>query len=75
MPQIVIAPQFVSALDHASGSYDSLYGRIESRWGRKGDTVELSVVIPANCTATLRLDEGDRILTSGRHTMTVKMPQ
>lgn len=69
MPQIEIAPQFVSALDHASGRFDSLYGRIESSWVRKGDVVELTVEIPANCTATLRLPDGERTLTSGRHTL------
>ncbi len=71
MPQIVIAPQFVSGLDYACGSYNSLYGRIASRWERKGSEVELSVEIPANCTATLKLADGDRTLTSGSHKITV----
>ena len=42
-------------LDVASGHYDSMYGRIESRWERKEASTEYSFTIPANTSATVVL--------------------
>ena len=42
-------------LNVASGHYDSMYGRIESRWERKEASTEYSFTIPANTSATVVL--------------------
>lgn len=42
-------------LTHAEGYYDSMYGRIESRWQRGKDGICYQFAIPANTTATLYL--------------------
>ena len=42
-------------LDAAEGHYDSMYGRIESRWERKEASTEYSFTIPANTSATVVL--------------------
>ena len=42
-------------LNVASGHYDSMYGRIESRWERKEASTAYSFTIPANTSATVVL--------------------
>ncbi len=42
-------------LRFAKGYYDSMYGRIESQWMRKGDYTEYQFTVPANTSATLYL--------------------
>ena len=42
-------------LNVAGGHYDSMYGRIESRWERKEASTEYSFTIPANTSATVIL--------------------
>lgn len=48
-------PDEASGLQSAQGFYDSMYGRIESKWERQGDVVAYSFVIPANTSATVRV--------------------
>jgi alpha-L-rhamnosidase len=66
--KIVIAPQPGGRLTHAAVAYDSIRGRIESRWRRDGDRFELAATIPANTTATVLLPaaEGATITEGGR---------
>jgi len=40
---------------HASCHYDSLYGRITSDWEIIGQSLQLRVEVPVNCTAEVRL--------------------
>lgn len=42
-------------LTSAQGHYDSMYGRIESRWERKANHTEYAFAIPANTSATVIL--------------------
>jgi len=42
-------------MTYAKGYYDSMYGRIESRWEKTGATCQDRFVVPANTTATLYL--------------------
>lgn len=71
-PVIDIAPTFVSGLSWARASYRSLYGTIASGWRRTPDGIALSVEIPANCTARLRLpDAPAATLSSGTHEITL----
>ena len=59
--RFVIAPQpdprtdALNRITHAAGSYDSLYGKVESSWEIAGDETVCRVVIPAGTTATLLL--------------------
>lgn len=39
----------------AKASYNSVYGKVESGWERKGSKLEFSITIPANCTAKICL--------------------
>ncbi len=56
---IILKPNFVSGLSHFEASHNSPYGVITSSWTRKGRTIEYSVTIPANSTATLYLNGKD----------------
>ena len=53
--KIVIAPQLDSRLTWAETAYDSIRGRIESRWETQKGQLQVSVTIPANTTATVQL--------------------
>ncbi len=45
-------------LTWARGHYDSLQGRIEVAWRRKGDTFELDATVPPNTSAAVYLPKG-----------------
>ena len=45
----------ISDFKFAMASYNSVYGKVESGWERKGDKLEFSITIPANCTADICL--------------------
>lgn len=65
---ILLEPKVNDALSHASGSYDSMYGKIESSWEKTESGYRYSFVIPANTTATLTLpapEGGKTYLESG----------
>jgi len=51
--KIVIRPYPVTGLDSVSASHQSPYGRIASKWVRRGAGVQLDVVIPPNTSATV----------------------
>lgn len=61
----IIRPAFINELSYVNGSHDSVYGTIKSSWERTGDTIQMSVKIPANTTATVyvpsREDEDVRV--------------
>ena len=52
---ILIQPQPGGGLTHARASHNSLYGKVTSAWEMKDDRFELTVEIPANTRATVRL--------------------
>ena len=49
-------PDPTGKMTYAKGYYDSMYGRIESSWERIGGACNYRVVVPANTTATLKLN-------------------
>jgi len=49
-------PDPTGKMTYAKGYYDSMYGRIESSWEQKGGACNYHVVVPANTTATLKLN-------------------
>jgi len=55
----VIRPYPGGGLKFARGSYDSIRGRIESRWSLAGGSLRLDVRISANTTATVYVPAKD----------------
>lgn len=57
--KIIVAPQPVGDVTWARGSYDSISGRISSSWKIADGQFSLSLSIPPNTTATVRIPAGD----------------
>lgn len=53
---IIIDPDMVDGISHASTSYDSPYGMIKCNWVREDNVVKLNVDIPVNTIATIHFD-------------------
>ncbi len=66
--QILIRPQPGGGLTWARGYYDSIHGRILSRWRRVGDKFDLELTIPVNATAIVFVPSRDAtgVTESGR---------
>ena len=52
-----LEPKIGGSLTYAEGSYDSVYGKIESSWEIIGEEITFRFVIPANTTATVTLPD------------------
>jgi alpha-L-rhamnosidase len=64
----IIEPIPGGTLTYAQASYQSPYGKVESRWEKLKDIYEFSITIPANTTAEVRLIDGSRKkLDAGLH--------
>jgi hypothetical protein len=65
--RIIINPQPVGDLTWVKTSYDSIHGKIATRWQRHGGEFELQVTIPANTTATvfMPLRSGGQVTEGG----------
>ena len=59
-----IAPQPGGSLTHASASYQSLYGKVESKWEKTESGYIFTVTVPANCEAEVYLPDGSKHLQS-----------
>ena len=69
----VIAPKPGGSLKHASASYVSIFGKVESRWERTADGCRFTVTIPANCEAVIRLPDGsEHRQSAGTHLYTME---
>ena len=65
---ILLEPKVNEALSYAKGSYNSIYGKIESSWERTENGYNYSFAIPAYTSATVMLpapEEGKSYLESG----------
>lgn len=51
--EIEIRPQPAGDVNQAKASYHSVHGLITSAWKRSGNSIEITVAIPANTTATI----------------------
>lgn len=60
----VIAPRPGGHFTYAKAGYRSIFGMVESGWKRTEDGCELTVTIPVNCTAAVRLPDGKEIIQS-----------
>jgi len=49
----IIKPSFLKELSYVNGSYDSVYGTIQSNWKREGDVITMNIKVPPNSTATV----------------------
>lgn len=61
----VIRPHPGGGLKWARGSYESIRGKIESRWSVAGGKLRLDVRIPANTTATVYVPSNDAGVMEG----------
>jgi alpha-L-rhamnosidase len=52
---IIIHPQPGGGLTQAQGSFDSIHGKISTKWRQDGGSFSLDVTIPPNTTATVEL--------------------
>ncbi|MDR3193910.1 MAG: glycoside hydrolase family 78 protein [Tannerella sp.] len=59
MKHILIAPQPTEEVTSVSAAFESLYGTIRSEWSSTPEQFTLTVEIPANTTATVRLPNKD----------------
>ena len=74
----LLEPYPIEGLDYVKCSYNSVYGRIESNWRRKGNRFEWDILIPPNITVTVALPTSScgwemHTLTSGRHHLTSRL--
>lgn len=66
----VIAPKPGGHFTHAHAAYDSVFGRVESGWRIEEGNILFEVVIPANCTAEIRLPGRDpESVSAGAYTL------
>ena len=70
-----IAPVPGGTLTYAEAGYQSIYGKIESRWTRTEDGVRYTIIVPANTTAEVIFPDGDRcVIAAGCHEFERKQP-
>lgn len=68
-----IAPRPGGSLTHAAASYQSLYGKVKSKWEKTASGYVFTVTVPANCEADVYLPDGNKHLqTSGTVTYTTE---
>lgn len=60
----VIYPRIGGGLSFTDASYHSVYGTVKVRWEADGNRVTMTVQIPANTTAQIRLDEAKAVMES-----------
>ena len=64
--RFVIAPRPGGSLTYASASYNSIYGKVESKWEKSDAGYTYTMTVPANCEAVIRLPDGtERIQQPG----------
>lgn len=75
--RIILKPYLLEGLRRVTCSYNSVSGRIESNWRRKGDVFEWDILIPPNRTAEVWLPTADGYellkLGSGRHHLSCRL--
>jgi alpha-L-rhamnosidase len=69
---IIIHPRPGGKITHAEGSYDSIHGKISTKWAISNGTFSLDVSIPPNTTATVEFPVSDAAsLQEGGRTIAV----
>ena len=68
-----VAPRPGGHLTYAEAAYESIYGRIVSRWEKQDRKTVFTVTVPANCSAAVRLPDGsERRQETGTEIYTVE---
>jgi alpha-L-rhamnosidase len=62
---IIFQPHIGGDLKEVHGSFESVYGTIESSWKTENNQVSLKLQIPVNTTADILLEKGSTIIDSG----------
>lgn len=71
-----VRPLICPQLRSAGAELDTPYGLASSAWKKAARTVELTVVIPPNTTATISLPSGDKsVQGSGKHRFSFRLPR
>lgn len=63
----ILKPCLGGTLMFARGAFDSPYGRIEAGWTRKGKGYVYEVTVPANTSATLKINGKEQELKAGKY--------
>ena len=57
----ILYPRIGGNLKYSEGSYHSIYGKVGVRWETDGNQITLTVEIPVNTTAEIRLDQAKAV--------------
>ncbi len=60
-----VQPMFVKGMEEAGVEFESVYGKIESKWSCRDGKIRVKVVVPANTTAVICLPEKEETLEVG----------
>ncbi len=60
-----VQPMFVKGIEEAEVEFESVYGKIESKWSCKDGRIHGYVRVPANTTAEIHLPEKEEVFTVG----------
>ena len=60
-----VQPMFVKGIEEAGVEFESVYGKIESKWSCKDGKIHGYVRVPANTTAEIHLPEKEDVITVG----------
>jgi len=60
---IILKPNFISALDHFEASHDCPSGKIISKWEKNSDNIKYDVSVPPNSSASLYLKTDEILYT------------
>ena len=58
-------PQFVDSITDVDAWHLSPYGKVASSWKKEGNTVQMTVAVPTNCTGQLHLPKNAVFAASG----------
>ncbi len=65
--KFIIAPKVGGSITHAECEYDSIYGKIVSKWKRNGNKIEYTIIVPSNTTAQIVLPSGTQTVGAGTY--------
>lgn len=57
---IKVEPTVIPGLDRVSGSFETPYGSVSNRWGRKDGRITMQLVVPPNSTAEVSIPENSK---------------
>ena len=60
-----VQPMFVKGVEEAGVEFDSVYGKIESKWSCRDGKIRVKVAVPANTTAVICMPEKEDVIEVG----------